>query len=520
MLRWRRLAAGEEPIEQIMRQPGKTARQIQHDENEDQSDDDLPRLGETFGLADGGRNHVDHDGTYTGAEDRRPAADRGPDHHRDGKGEVHEGRRGELRHHDIKHPGPTRDSRRHREEKRLVKRHVEAEVTGAILVVADRLKDEAGAGLDQQSRACENQAQRDGDEIISRNDIGIELEFSDLEPSEVRQPVEAVGDRLGIDDHETHQQHERQRDDRNEDACDALAKHDDSDDRGDRRRQHQSHEDAKPLMLEWKPQERRLVDAAQFGGRSGLRVPQHEVRHWLVRALLQARRAGKLERHRQHVGACAEEKSLTEVEDSGVSPRQRHRDAKHAEYKILGDAVKPEWLEHQRRAHDEGKERQIDCDFEAALVGHAQRALRQNRPLGLRMMIMITTPKTTALARMSLVPAATSPLISPRMPAENTDPSKLPTPPITTTMNPSTTIGVPMSGNTVLKPDIITPATPARPEPSANVSALIRATSMPQAAAILGLRMIARTWVPNGVRYMISHETAVSTAVTTMMNAR
>ena len=116
---------------------------------------------------------------------------------------------------------------------------------------------------------------------------------------------------------------------------------------------------------------------------------------------------------------------------------------------------------------------------------------------------------------MSLVPAATSPLISPRMPAENTDPSRLPTPPITTTMNPSTTIGVPMSGNTVLKPDIITPATPARPEPNANVSALTRATSMPQAAAILGLRMIARTCVPNGVRYMISQVTAVSTAVTT-----
>jgi len=121
---------------------------------------------------------------------------------------------------------------------------------------------------------------------------------------------------------------------------------------------------------------------------------------------------------------------------------------------------------------------------------------------------------------MSLVPAATSPLISPRMPAENTEPSKLPTPPITTTIKPSTTIGVPMSGNTVLKPDIITPATPARPEPNANVSALMRATSMPQAAAIFGLRMIARTCVPIGVRYMINQVRAVSTAVTTMMKAR
>ena len=41
-------------------------------------------------------------------------------------------------------------------------------------------------------------------------------------------------------------------------------------------------------------------------------------------------------------------------------------------------------------------------------------------------------------------------------------------------MKPSTTIGVPMSGNTVLKPDIITPATPASPEPKAKVSALTR----------------------------------------------
>ena len=57
-----------------------------------------------------------------------------------------------------------------------------------------------------------------------------------------------------------------------------------------------------------------------------------------------------------------------------------------------------------------------------------------------------------------------------------------------------------MSGNTVLKPDIITPATPASPDPNANVSALIRVTSMPQAAAIFGLRMMARTCVPIVVR--------------------
>ena len=53
----------------------------------------------------------------------------------------------------------------------------------------------------------------------------------------------------------------------------------------------------------------------------------------------------------------------------------------------------------------------------------------------------------------------------------------------------------------------MTPATPASPEPKAKVSALTRATSMPQAAAIFGLRMIARTWMPIDVRYMISQVT-------------
>ncbi|MNY67203.1 hypothetical protein D3C86_2047460 [compost metagenome] len=51
-----------------------------------------------------------------------------------------------------------------------------------------------------------------------------------------------------------------------------------------------------------------------------------------------------------------------------------------------------------------------------------------------------------------------------------------------------------------MKPDIITPATPARPEPKAKVRALMRFTSMPQAAAIFGLRMMARTCMPAVVR--------------------
>ena len=220
------LPAAKKAIDQIVREAGETARQIQHDEYEDQSDDDLPRLGEAFGFADLRRNHVDDDGADAGAKDRRTAADRGPDHHRDRKCQVHEGRRGELRHHHVEHSGKTGDSGRHREEKRLIERHVEAEIARAVLVVPDRLEDQARPGFDQQSRAGENQTQRDGDEIIGRNDIGIELEVPDLEPPQIGQPVEAVGDRLCIDDHQTHQKHQRKGDDRNEYARDALAKHD------------------------------------------------------------------------------------------------------------------------------------------------------------------------------------------------------------------------------------------------------------------------------------------------------
>jgi len=43
------LAAAEETIDQVVREAGEPARQIQHDKDEDQSDNDLPRLGETLG---------------------------------------------------------------------------------------------------------------------------------------------------------------------------------------------------------------------------------------------------------------------------------------------------------------------------------------------------------------------------------------------------------------------------------------------------------------------------------------
>ena len=53
----------------------------------------------------------------------------------------------------VEHAGKARDRRRDREEEGLVERHVEAEIARAVLVVADRLQDQAGPGLDQQPRA-------------------------------------------------------------------------------------------------------------------------------------------------------------------------------------------------------------------------------------------------------------------------------------------------------------------------------------------------------------------------------
>ena len=77
---------------------------------------------------------------------------------------------------DVEHAGKRRDARRHGEEERLIARHVETEIPRAVLVVADRLQDQAGAGLDQQPRGDEDDRQRDGDEIVGLDQIRIELE--------------------------------------------------------------------------------------------------------------------------------------------------------------------------------------------------------------------------------------------------------------------------------------------------------------------------------------------------------
>src|SRR5882762_6704158 len=140
--------ACHDTVDEIMRQPAKAARQIEHDQHEDQADHGLPGLGETFGLAHGRRDHVDENGADAGAEDRGSPADRRPHHHGDGEGQVHEGRRGKLRHGHIEHAGEARDGRRDAEEEGLIGRHVEAEIARAVLIVAHGLQDDARASVD------------------------------------------------------------------------------------------------------------------------------------------------------------------------------------------------------------------------------------------------------------------------------------------------------------------------------------------------------------------------------------
>ena len=110
-------------------------------------------------------------------------------------------------------------------------------------------------------------------------------------------------------------------------------------------------------------------------GEPGLGVPEHEIGHRLVRPLLQAGGAGQFQRHREHVGAGAEEQPLAKVEDAAVAPAERHRDAEDAVHQELGDPVQPEFLQHQRRQQDQGDERDVGGTVERALDGHASAVL-------------------------------------------------------------------------------------------------------------------------------------------------
>ena len=157
-------------------------------------------------------------------------------------------------------------------------------------------------------------------------------------------------------------------------------------------------------------------------------------------------------------------------------------------------------------------------------LGHLvlpQRPLNENRPFGLRTMIRITTPNTTARARMSLVTEATSPLISPSMPAESTDPKQAADAADHHDQKAVDDHRRAHVGKHRLEAghhhagdagEAGAEREGQRVDP--------RSTSMPQAAAIFGLRMMARTCVPIDVRYMMNQVISVSTAVTRMMKAR
>ncbi len=129
----------------------------------------------------------------------------------------------------------------------------------------NRLQDQAGARFDQKARGDQYDRERTGDQIVGLGHIRIELEAEQLEPAKIGQSVEAVGDRLRVDDQEAHEEDERLRDVLNENAGDPLAEHHDAEQRRDAHRQHDAHGDAEPLVLERYPQERGLVDAAKIG---------------------------------------------------------------------------------------------------------------------------------------------------------------------------------------------------------------------------------------------------------------
>src|SRR5471032_1183474 len=95
--------------------------------------------------------------------------------------------------------------------------------------------------------------------------------------------------------------------------------------------------------------------------------------------------------------------------------------------------------------------------------------------------------------------------------AEATVPSKLAAPPNVTTRNESTIYSDPLVGP--VEPIVVNaaPATPAMPQPIANVSRSVRLVSIPAALAIVRLLTVARTRRPQRERYMAASTPAVST---------
>ncbi len=358
--------------------------QIQHHQHEDQAHHHLPGLHQGRRLAGRGLQQVDQDGAHAGPQQGRPAAHRGPHHHADGERQVHEAGRGEFGHHHVEHAGHGGDAGREREEEGLVVRHVEAQVAGTLGVFARGLQDQASARGHQQPGAHQHHRQGAGDEVVGRQAERVEFQPADAQPGQVGQAVEAIGERLRIDQQQAHQQHHRERDDRDEDTGDPLAEYHRAQHEGDHHRQQQPHRQAEALVLERLPQERAAVDAAQIDDGARLGVGQHEVRHRAVRPRLLAGGARELEGHGEHVRAQPEEQPLPQVQDAGIAPAQGDGHAQHAVHQVLGDAVEPEGIEHQRGQGHEQEEGAVGSEGRAPVEGGSHGSAPFEREKSLR----------------------------------------------------------------------------------------------------------------------------------------
>src|SRR5690606_18544467 len=279
---------------------------------------------------------------------------------------------------------------------------------------------------------------------------------------------------------------------------------------GERKRRHDGEDDDERQRgreaLERQPPRRELLDAA----------PDHEV------GKLGGRRL-QLQEHRHHVAAEAEEDALAEAQDPPVPPGKHDPDRDEREGQVLAHQVEAKRIERQRKddeqQHRHRRERPERARTASADRAHA-RTLAENSPFGRRYSTRMTSSRIETFAIDPLI-RYSSVVCDCAMPnAESAVPTRLATPPNTTTMNESTMYSCPVPG--FVDPIIVNtlPAMPASPEPSANVSASIRFVLMPAAPLIARFCMTARTESPQRVRYSNPYTARQTSTVRPTMNSR
>ena len=263
--------------------------------------------------------------------------------------------------------------------------HVEAEIAGAVGVVAHRLQHHAGAGLDQQPRADQRERQRERDGVVGGLAEIVEDRRSPTvnEPRSVRPLKPLVSGWLLMISSRTSSTSASVMTETKTPAM-RLRKTIVPKPAAITVGTNDGHCEPEPLPL-WNGVQRNEVLVMQHNSgvapgsafqnmKSGTGVS--EAACWLVVL-------ASFKRHRHHVGADAEEQALPQVEDARVAPTEADRHAEHAEHQIFGDAVEPELAEHQRRQQDHDDEQRIAGDFEPALRGHRSASLVGEQAVGL-----------------------------------------------------------------------------------------------------------------------------------------